>query len=72
MECAELHSVLCKSGPKRGCGEDTQFVQPLPRAGKGIRALTAAPSWGHTRVAGVCHQLSCQGVACGYAFQGPC
>lgn len=71
MQGAELYTLLCKSGPKCGRGEDTQFMQPLPRAGKGIGALAAAPSWRHTGVAGVGHQLGCQGTAGGYAFQGP-
>lgn len=71
MEGAELHAILGKPGPQCGFCEDMQLMQPLPRAGKGIRALTAAPSRRHTGVAWVGHQLRCQGVACGCTFQGP-
>lgn len=71
MEGTKLHPILGKPGLQRGLGEDTQLMQPLPRARKGIRTLTAASSGRHTGVAWVGHQFGCQGVARGCTFQGP-
>lgn len=71
MEGTDLYTILGKPGLQCGFGEGTQLMQPLPRAGKGIRALTASSSWRHAGVAWVGHQFGCQAVPCGCTFQGP-